>query len=50
MSLMARLNVAHVRIAAMNPTPQREYWDGHPVELGDAWTLRNRGKVAPASS
>jgi len=24
----------------MNLTPQREFWDGHPVELGDAWILR----------
>jgi hypothetical protein len=30
----------------MNPTPQREYWDGHPAELGDAWTLRKGDKVA----
>jgi hypothetical protein len=21
-------------------TPQRAVWDGHPVELGDAWILR----------
>jgi hypothetical protein len=23
----------------MNTTPQRENWNGHPVELGDVWTL-----------
>ena len=27
-------------------TPQREYWDGHPVELGDAWIMRKGDKVA----
>jgi hypothetical protein len=27
-------------------TPQREIWDGHPVELGDAWTLQKGGKAA----
>jgi hypothetical protein len=42
MSLMARLNVAHVRIAAMNATPQREYWDGHPVELGECLDAAQR--------
>jgi hypothetical protein len=30
----------------MNTTPQRENWNGHPVELGDAWTLRKGNKVA----
>ena len=30
----------------MNTTRQREYWDGHPLELGDAWTLRKGDKVA----
>ena len=30
----------------MNTTPQREDWNGHPVELGDAWTLRKGTKVA----
>jgi hypothetical protein len=30
----------------MNTTPQRENWNGHPVELGDAWTLRKGTKVA----
>ena len=30
----------------MQTTPQRENWDGHPVELGDAWTLRKGAKVA----
>jgi hypothetical protein len=27
-------------------TPRREDWDGHPVDLGDAWILRKGGKVA----
>jgi hypothetical protein len=27
-------------------TPQREHWDGDPVELGDAWILRKGEKVA----
>jgi hypothetical protein len=27
-------------------TPQREVWNGHPVELGIAWTLRKRDHVA----
>ena len=30
----------------MNTTPQRENWNGHPVELGDSWTLRKGTKVA----
>ena len=30
----------------MNTTRQRVYWDGHPVELGDAWTLRKGEKIA----
>ena len=30
----------------MNRTPQREFWDGHPVSLGNAWTMRNGDKVA----
>jgi hypothetical protein len=30
----------------MNTTRQREYWDGDPMELGDAWTLRKGEKVA----
>ena len=29
--------------------PQREYWDGHPVDLGDAWVLRKGDKVARCS-
>ena len=29
----------------MNLTAQREHWDGHPVELGDAWTPRKGDKV-----
>lgn len=24
----------------MTNTLQRDQWDGHPVDLGDAWTLR----------
>jgi hypothetical protein len=24
----------------------REHWDGDPIELGDAWTLRKSEKVA----
>jgi len=27
-------------------TPQREPWDGHPIELGDAWVMRKGDKVA----
>jgi hypothetical protein len=27
-------------------TPQREDWNGHPVELGNAWILRKGNKVA----
>ena len=30
----------------MNTTRQREFWDGHPSDLGDAWTLRKGGQVA----
>ena len=30
----------------MNATPQRENWDGHPVELCDAWVLRKGDRVA----
>jgi hypothetical protein len=30
----------------MNNTRQREHWDGDPIELGDAWTLRKGEKVA----
>lgn len=29
----------------MMQTPQREHWDGHPVELGDAWIMRKGEKV-----
>jgi hypothetical protein len=38
-----------VRFAAMGLTPQREFWEGHPVELGDAWTpgSRRAGKPSP---
>jgi hypothetical protein len=30
----------------MHMTRQREFWSGHPTELGDAWTLRKGDKVA----
>ena len=30
----------------MNTTRQREHWDGDPIELVDAWTLRKGEKVA----
>ena len=30
----------------MGTTWQRDYWDGHPVELGDAWTLHKDDKGA----
>ena len=30
----------------MSNVPQREHWDGHPVELGDAWTLRKGDRIA----
>lgn len=30
----------------MNTTRQREYWNGDPIELGDAWTLRKGEKIA----
>jgi hypothetical protein len=30
----------------MNTTRQRGQWDGDPIELGDAWTLRKGDKVA----
>lgn len=30
----------------MASIPQRPDWDGHPVELGAAWTLRKGDKVA----
>jgi hypothetical protein len=30
----------------MNTTRQRDQWDGDPIELGDAWTLRRGDKVA----
>ena len=33
----------------MNTTRQREYWDGHPLELGVAWMLRKGEKVARCS-
>ena len=35
--------------AAMNATPQRENWEGHPVDLGDAWVLCKGNKVARCS-
>jgi hypothetical protein len=27
-------------------TPQREFWDGHPVTLGEAWRMEKGGRVA----
>lgn len=30
----------------MHPTPECENWSGHPVELGDAWTLDKGSKTA----
>jgi hypothetical protein len=30
----------------MSATLQREHWNGHPVPLGDAWTMRKGNKVA----
>ena len=33
----------------MSTTPLRENWDGHPVDLGDAWVLRKGDKVARCS-
>lgn len=32
--------------AMPNLAAQREHWDGHPVELGDAWTLRKAQRLA----
>jgi hypothetical protein len=29
----------------MNTTRQREHWDGDPIELGDAWTLRRERRL-----
>ena len=29
----------------MNKTPQREFWNGNAVRLGDVWTLRKRNHV-----
>ena len=29
----------------MNTTPQREFWSGNAVRLGDVWTLRKRNHV-----
>lgn len=31
----------------MTNTPQREFWNGRPVQLETLWTLSKRGKVAP---
>ena len=31
--------------ARMNTTPQREFWNGNAVRLGDVWTLRKRNHV-----
>ena len=33
----------------MNTTPQRENWNGHPVDCGDAWVLRKDDKTARCS-
>jgi len=33
----------------MSATLQREHWDGHPVDCGDAWTLRKGDKVVRCS-
>jgi hypothetical protein len=30
-------------------TIQREFWDGHPVDCGDAWVLRKGDNVARCS-
>lgn len=30
----------------VNRVLRREHRDGHPIELGDAWTLRKGEKVA----
>ena len=30
----------------MHTTWQREFWDGDPIELGNAWIMRNGQKVA----
>lgn len=30
----------------MNTTPQREFWNGQPVQLETVWTLTKRGHVA----
>ena len=30
----------------MNPTPQRDFWNGNAVELQTLWTLTKRGQVA----
>jgi len=38
-------SLQNATIPPMN-TPQREHWDGHPVELGEAWILRKGEKVA----
>ena len=29
----------------MNNTPQRDFWNGLPVQLNILWTLSKRGKV-----
>jgi hypothetical protein len=31
----------------MKNTPQRDVWNGRPVQLEHLWTLSKRGKVAP---
>ena len=30
----------------MNSTPQREFWNGQPVQLQTLWTLSKRGRQA----
>ena len=37
-------------LAAMpSHVPQRENWDGHPVDCGDAWVLRKGDRTARCS-
>jgi len=38
-------NLACYDRATVNTTRQREFWD-HPVDPGDAWTLRKGDKVS----
>jgi hypothetical protein len=41
-----RLAVAGQVASPMNTTTLRDVWNGHPVELREAWTLRKRNHVA----